>query len=96
MNARIVVVVLRRFPPFRTPLVVVGCRYGSAASATIRVFETSGKADVPRHRNEPIEYAAATVLRSRHGRRRAGSTAPSEQSAPGMRVGGSTPRENNP
>ena len=43
MNARKVIVVLRRFPPFRTRLVVVGCRYGGAASAMIRVFETSGK-----------------------------------------------------
>ena len=54
-NARKVVVVLRGFPPFRTLLVVVGCQYGSVASATIRVFETLGKADVPQPRNEPIE-----------------------------------------
>ena len=89
-------VVLRRFPRFRTRPVVDGCQCGRVASATIRAFETASKADVPPPRNNPIERAAATVLRSRHGRRRARPPAPSGPGTPGMRVAGSTPRETNP
>ena len=95
-----VVVVLREFPPFRSRPMVDGCRCGSVASATIGFFETASGNDVPRPRNDtrndPIEHAGATVLRSRHDRRRARSTALPEPGAPGTRVAEPTPRETHP